>query len=246
MSKPKHVDLHQMFLSLQVNLLSELRANQAALKHPGAYGQATEIDWLTMFSNHLPHRYQAAKATVIDSRGGSSDEIDIVIYDRQYTPVLFQRSRQSCITAESVYAVFEVKSAFNKRTLDYTADKVASVRRLHRTSGAIHHAGGTFPPREPFTILGGILCTASLWKPAFGKPFEKAVLQGEADGRIDLGCVLESGAFEVHQDGRGHPEVETSSSSTGLIFFLIRLLHRLQSLATAPAIDFREYERSLR
>ncbi len=248
MSGPNAVDLKEMFLSLQEQLLAELRSNQTALRHPGAHGTATEIDWLNMLHNHLPRRYRVAKAKVIDARECSSDEIDIVIYDRQYTPLLFQRHQQRCITAESVYAVLEVRPTFNKRTLRYAADKAESVRRLHRTSGHIPHAGGTYKPRPPFQILSGVLCAKTGWKNAFGQPFEDALFSEAADSarQIDLGCVLDSGAFEFRTTDEGRPAVEVSPAATGLIFFLIHLFSRLQSLATVPAIDFREYEKCLK
>lgn len=60
-----------------------------------------------MLQKHLPHRYQADKAFVIDSNGESSDQIDVVVYDRQYTPLLYNHDGQMFVPAESVYAIFE-------------------------------------------------------------------------------------------------------------------------------------------
>ena len=42
---------------------------------------------------------------------------------------------------------FEAKQAINNNQVEYAQAKVATVRRLHRTSLPIPHAGGTFPPK---------------------------------------------------------------------------------------------------
>ncbi|MGA2458777.1 MAG: hypothetical protein ABSF85_14500, partial [Terriglobales bacterium] len=56
---------------------------------------------------------------------------------------------------ESVYAAFEAKQSINAEEVDYAQKKVASVRRLHRTSLEIPHAGGKYPAKTPQHILGG-------------------------------------------------------------------------------------------
>src|ERR1043166_2908901 len=41
--------------------------------------------------------------------------LDIVIYDRQYSPVIFARNREQYIPAESVLAAFEVKQNLSRQ-----------------------------------------------------------------------------------------------------------------------------------
>ena len=53
--------------------------------------------------------------------------------------------------------LFEAKQTINAPNVDYAQKKVASVRRLHRTSLPIPHTGGTYAPKTPAYILGGIL-----------------------------------------------------------------------------------------
>ena len=102
--------------------------------HPGTKGDASENAWLDLLSTYLPQRYQAAKAHVVDSRGTFSDQIDVVVYDRQYSPFIFRYEAQTIIPAESVYAVFEAKQTLNAEHVRYARAKVATVRQLHRTS----------------------------------------------------------------------------------------------------------------
>ena len=137
--------------------------------------------------NLLPKRYQVATAFVVDCQGVFSEQIDVVVFDRQYSPFTFNYQGQTIIPAESVYAVFEAKQAINADQVDYAQNKVASVRRLHRTSLSIPHAGGIYKPKQLIPILGGILTFESDWSPAFGKSLINALEGGDADGRLDQG-----------------------------------------------------------
>ena len=42
-----------------------------------------------------------------------SEQIDVVVFDRQYSPFIFNYEGQTIIPAESVYAVFEAKQTVN-------------------------------------------------------------------------------------------------------------------------------------
>ena len=140
-----------------------------------------------------------------------------------------------------MYAALEVKQNLSRDHVLYAGKKVASVRRLIRTSANIPYAGGVLPPRQPSSILGGFLAYQSDWSPGFGVPFTRALADLAADERLDLGCVLTEGAFEMTYSEQGRPAVQASPRDRSLVEFLFRLLRRLQEAATAPAIDFGAY-----
>lgn len=239
------VDLRKLFLRLQKGLATSLKTDREVIHHAPTKGAASERDWRAMLKTYLPKRYCVSEAFVIDSNGRRSDQIDLVIYDRQYSPFLFKHRGARYIPAESVYAVFEVKQQLDAETLKYAVEKAASVRALERTSVAITHAGGEHPPREPFPILSGLLCLESSWRPPFGKSLLKSIKASPAEGRLDLLCALKQGALEVRYPEKGKIEVTGSAPDTALIFFFLRLLERLQSLGTAPAMDLRKYGKVL-
>jgi Domain of unknown function (DUF6602) len=54
-----------------------------------------------------------ASAHVVDSGGKFSEQIDVVVYDRQYSPLIFEIEGEKVIPAESVYAAFEAKQTMN-------------------------------------------------------------------------------------------------------------------------------------
>jgi Domain of unknown function (DUF6602) len=136
---------------------SHLTAARDTFAHPGTKGDAAERVWLELLQTYLPARYRAEKAIVVDSKNAFSDQIDVVIFDRQYTPPIFSHAGQTIVPAESVYAAFETKQTINAGNVDYAQKKVASVRRLHRTSKPIPYAAGTYAAKQPGHILGGIL-----------------------------------------------------------------------------------------
>jgi len=206
--------------------------------HPTTKGDASERVWLELLQTYLPQRYQAAKAHVVDSRGVFSDQIDVVIFDRQYSPFIFNYQEQTIIPAESVYAVFEAKQSMNAEYVGYAQKKVASVRRLHRTSLPIPYAQGTYPPKPPIPILGGILTFESDWKPAFGKAFNDALNGGDANRRLDLGCVAAHGHFSFDKDTDTYDVVRGGKPATA---FLFRLISQLQFSGTVPMIDVQAY-----
>lgn len=238
-------NLRDLFLHLQTQLAARLQTSRAVIDHPSAKGTATEEGWRTMLEEYLPNRYCTSKAFVIDSDNRASNEIDLVVYDRQYSPFLFKQDGAVFIPAESVYAVFEVKQELTAETVRDAAEKAASVRSLHRTSVAITHAGGNYPPRSPFPLLAGLLCLESSWSPPFGEPLMRALEASPGEGRLDLVCALRDGSFEAVWPPEGGARLDLSAPDTALIFFFLRLLERLQGLGTVPAMDLRRYGRVL-
>lgn len=242
---PAKVDLKELFLGLQGDLLHHLELNRKINQHPVTKGDGSEINWLGMLKKHLPTRYHVEKAFVVDVNGEKSDQIDIVVFDRHYSPLLFTLDGAIYVPAESVYAVLEVKQSLNKEYINYAGQKVESVRRLHRTSAPIHQAGGTLAPKPLHKILAGILALDSDWTPALGAPLKRAMNSLPELQQLDLGCALQYGSFEVTYEGGRISELGISEKETALVFFFMRLLHRLQHIATVPAIDLEEYSKHL-
>ncbi|MDX6309883.1 MAG: hypothetical protein QOI06_2929 [Nocardioidaceae bacterium] len=233
------IDLYRIFAGQEEVLARDLQASKLA-GHPGVHGDGNEGLWLDLLRKRLPNRYTVSKAIVVDSAGGRSHQIDAVIHDRQYSPQVWERGEHNYVPAESVYAVFEIKPEINRDYVLYASSKIASVRRLSRTSSSFTWASGTHEGREDFVPLGGLLAGSCGWTSGLGAYFEDALADVEEDGRLDLGCVLGQGAFEIVD--RGTPnEFTTSSADRALVSFLLTLLGRLQGLGTAPAIDYSAY-----
>ena len=232
--------LRAAFLQKQRHLLAALEIIPELTEHGTTIGDDSEANWARMLREFLPARYGVAKGQVMDSLGAISDQIDLLVYDSQYTPLLAQASSGDLfVPAEAVYAVFEVKQEMTKSFMDYAGSKIASVRALHRTSVPIPHAGGTYDAKTPIPILGGLLTTRNGWADLEGRAAVEAIMRLSGSLRVDIGCALRSLSFDRPDDDLAQPEY--SDPGTTLLFFLFRLFNRLQKVGTVAAVDVDAY-----
>jgi len=230
--------LPDLLSGLHDDIQRRLETARKTFAHPVIKGDASEGIWLELLQQYLPERYRVEAAHVVDSEGKFSQQIDIVVFDRQYSPFIFHYEGQKVLPAESVYAVFEAKQTINASLVTYAHEKVLSVRKLHRTSLPIPHAGGMYPPKPLNPILGGILALESDWSPAMAKPLQRALGAGTGDDRLNLGCVTAHGYFYFDEEARRYRIEEGGKPATA---FLFRLISHLQSGATVPMIDIQAY-----
>jgi hypothetical protein len=230
--------LSHLLASLHEDIQQRLATVRKSFGHPGTKGDASESVWIEMLETYLPKRYQAASAHVVDSLGKFSQQIDVVVFDRQYSPFIFNYQGQTIIPAESVYAIFEAKQAANAEIVAYSQEKVASVRRLHRTSLPIPYAKGTYPAKPLIPILGGLLTFESDWNPALGTSFDRALLKDKGEGRLDIGCVAAHGHFFFDAASDRYQMVPEGKPATA---FLFKLISQLQFSGTVPMIDVEAY-----
>ena len=172
--------MSELWAGIQEQLRTDLGVGRRLARHPTAAGDDSEGLWLRLLQRHLPKRYRAERAFVLDSKGNVSDQIDIVVFDAQCSPYWAVREGYSYIPAECVYAVFEAKQEMSSETLEYASDKVAPVRRLHRTSVPIHHASGRYRPKLPFAILGGLSATSPSWNAVVQASWRTSVRPAQA------------------------------------------------------------------
>jgi hypothetical protein len=139
----------------------------------------------------------------------------------------------------------EAKQKLTHANIIYAGRKAASVRRLHRTSAPIVHAGGTYPvAREPFPIIAGIVSYTSSWTEPLGISLEKALRRLKQSQRLDFGVAADHGFFEARYEGAG-PTIKRFLKTRVLAAFMMRLLARLQGVGTVTAIDYTVYSKIL-
>ncbi len=237
------INIRDIFLGLQEQMRAKLSLNRKILTHPVAKGDATELEWIDMLSAYLPSRYRTDRAFVIDYEGSISEQIDIVIYDRHYSPFILKQNGATYIPAESVYAVIEVKPTLNPASIEYASKKAASVRRLKRTAASIVHAGGKIDtPKNPFNVLAGLLTIDGKCSPALETKLTKLI----PEKFLHFGCSLDHVSFWFKQQGGDNYSFKKSSQSEALIFFFLNLLSELQQLGTVSAIDMSSYIKALK
>jgi len=245
-------DLHGAYAAKEKELAARLGLGGQLTDHGTIVGTGTEHGWYGFLTGFLPRRYGVATGKVVDSRGHQSEQVDLIVYDAFYSPLLFIVGDATFVPAESVYAVFEVKQVLNKEHLDAAAAKAESVRRLYRTSALIPNQFGKKDLRKDLNdlpILAGILTSGSQWKTPYHDVLHSHLKVQSLDRSIDLGCALGNGSFDTERDlvsaGRALRELSVSVAGRSLSYFTMRLLHKLQQLGTVGAIDYKAYAEPL-
>jgi hypothetical protein len=224
-----------LFADFHAKIEREL-ATARKLGHPTDQGDASEQVWIDVLNHYLPRRYEARKGFVVDSRGTFSQQIDVIIHDRQYSPFVFSFKGTDVVPAESVYAIFEAKQELTADYVRYAMDKSASVRRLHRTSLAAPTIDGLSRPKLLHHIIGGVLSLSATWTPPLGETLLSHLQRETASNVLDLGCIADSGWF-VRREGA----FELHAVDKAATRFLFELIAQLQAIGTAPMLDIRAY-----
>ncbi|ADZ89954.1 DUF6602 domain-containing protein [Marinomonas mediterranea] len=230
--------LKDSFQREQELLESKLLFANQNITHNGERGEVNEKHFIEYLRSHLPKRYSVDSAIVVDSNGKTSNQIDIVVYDNQYTPTLFAQQDFCYVPAEAVYAVIEVKPEVNRDYIEYAQKQAYSVEALERTSIEITHAGGVYKPKPLFKIITGLIALKTGWQEGLASNSFKDAIQMPYTNqtRLDFVTSLQGGHFDCFEKGNEH-----YSQQNHLTFFLFRLLSQLQSLGTVPAVDWNKY-----
>jgi hypothetical protein len=227
----KKMNIKSMFKTKQAVLESKL---SILLDHPVTKGDHSESAWVDFFRSFLPNKYAVDKGFVFDAQGNVSDQIDIIIYDALYTPLIFcTDAGEKFVTAESVYAVFESKPTINKSTLEYANSKVSSVVALTRSSREMIIGGREVSPRELTHIIGGILAVDAS---------ETDILKMHLanNSYVDIGCAIKKTSFICDRDKNGI-DVKFSSSDESILAFFYIVLDYLYKLGTVAGLNIRDY-----
>ena len=119
-----------------------------ALQHHGARGGNREELLRDHLESRLPRRFQVGTGLIVDSRGQSSGQHDVVIADAMYTPVILPQAPNGVYPIDSIHCAIEVRSRVVKklsRDLSEMADRFVKLLRLDYGDGGIARYT---PPRE--------------------------------------------------------------------------------------------------
>ncbi len=221
------IDIKKLFSALDEEMRLKLSSKIDEIYHPTAKGNEVELNWIGLLRNYLPERYKVNNGFVVDHEGNISEQIDIIIYDRHFTPFIFRGENVVYIPAEGVYAVFEVKPKFDKENYDYAVKKLKSVNELKRTSASFVHIMGK-DKKELFEVIGGILTKENGSKDIYNNL--KAGSELAMVLCLDCGIKIVEEKIVVIQDG-----------APILAFFLLKLIEKLRALGSVPALDVDKY-----
>lgn len=240
--------LASLFKARQQVLQGGFAELRAASEHSAAKGDGFETAWRKVLTETLPGRYFVEKGFAYDTKGEISDEIDILILDRQYSPLFFNDSGRFVVPAESIYAAIEVKPTINAAHMQYASEKARSIRTLHRTTTPIPHMAGTAGPKDPHHIICGLIGESVDWTPPFGNPFAMSFDAEEPDGQLDFAMGLSAGCFwkrryliKSQEEYETNSEQIEFSGDLSLLTFSMILCEQLRLAGTVPALSYEAY-----
>ncbi|MBT2288286.1 hypothetical protein J7E73_03870 [Paenibacillus albidus] len=109
-AEPKIIQqIAQNYIHLEASITSQLR--MAAERHHVTSGTFREDIWRSLFEQIVPRKFSIEQSVfIIDSNGRVSKEVDLAIFDEQYTPYIFRHGRIKYIPIEAVAVVVQCKS----------------------------------------------------------------------------------------------------------------------------------------
>lgn len=124
---------------------------------PGLVGSAIENPVRNLLATVLPSDLSVGTGCVVDSYGGTSRQMDIVLYERDICPVyrVNDTPEATYYPCEGVVAVGEIKASIDGAKLDDAFGKIESVKALRRYWGE----GQPPPPAEKSYRNYGLVAT---------------------------------------------------------------------------------------
>ncbi|MBM7541839.1 DUF6602 domain-containing protein [Amphibacillus cookii] len=115
------------YKELERSIARQLQINS---QHSGTIGGFREEVWKSLFAQIIPKKFSIARSVfIIDSQGQVSAEVDLAIFDEQYTPYIFNYGELKYIPIEAVAAAIQCKStSFDKSDVEPWVDSINNLK----------------------------------------------------------------------------------------------------------------------
>lgn len=218
--------------------------------HPSAKGDAREELVRSFLAARVGNTFGVTKAEVVDSCGGTSPEIDAVIYDQSVAACLDVEGQRCVVRIETVAVAVEVRTQLTKQAISEKEPAIAKLHKLVRffnpamplmsllrtmrdptPTREMLNAG--LPAGKHFNEVPAV--TSALF--AFEGPDQDTAARYVQEHCFDVICVL--GKYTISKELRGSPFYGKpgcalwGEDDDALGAFLIRLEHDLQAFREA-------------
>jgi len=250
--------LEELMAGAARELTSSMQAARIAFEHNATKGASIEGAVRDFFAKHYPESIGVATGLVVDSKGNSSKQLDVILYDKLRTPVLYTDSQgqNRLIPSEGVIAAVEVKTRLALGDIPTIAESARTLKSLDRSAlyenadaYQMNAYGRSWPGHMPpmyFVVafegprLENVL--PALGKEHAGRPFHK---------RVDMMCILDRGLVMNWRAEPGRPEGlpspqtclagADSASQTLLLFHVLASRWILQASEARRPIALHNY-----
>lgn len=130
--------------------------------HGPTLGTFREEIWQDLFAKIIPKKFSIERSVfLIDSKGRTSSEVDLAIFDEMYTPYIFRKGKIKYIPIEAVAVAIQCKST----DFGGISDWAKSIKKLKTTGNSIARMATTVCVEPPKTQSSTrpimILCSIS-------------------------------------------------------------------------------------
>ncbi len=130
-----HRNLYREALSTAQRVISaEIAQARAVIQHSTETGGLVERVIRSHLLRLLPEKVGVSNGFVMDSSGGRSKQMDIILYDRLNTPRIFASDGAQVFPVEATYACGEIKTKMDSEKFRDSFKKCMSYKRLKRNA----------------------------------------------------------------------------------------------------------------
>jgi hypothetical protein len=235
-------------------------------KTPGLVGGARESLVRRKLQSILPARVGVATGCIIDSYGHTSNQADVILYEKDLCPVfsINEDSAATYIPCESAIAIGEIKSVLGTKELLDSVNKIASAKSLQRFANdatCFRHYGSVLvtqgsneqsfdPVNKPLDqMFGFVLCQSfALTTDTLLKNFKEACSKYSFDECPNMIVSLANGVIvftkngEIHESRIGANCIWSGKCIEGEMAFLISKLYRwINNGRTTDVLPYHRY-----
>lgn len=150
--------IYQNYCKMERAIVNELNFS---VNHGPTIGGFREEIWKSLFKDIIPKKFSIERSVfIIDSMGHVSNEVDLAIFDEQYTPYIFKYNTLKFIPIEAVAVVIECKSKNpDENTIEAWVNSIdvleTSNKSIARMAGQVVCNGSTSTQKatRPIKIL---------------------------------------------------------------------------------------------
>lgn len=222
-----------LFDDIANNMLQSFEGWDKHIPQDGEKGGVRERRVRDFLAKHLPSKYGVASGHIIDKRGATSLQEDIVIFDRFNCPVLEIDPYYQVFPCESVYATVEVKSTLDAGKIEECIEHTGQLRKLNR--GGLGHI-------ESFVFAYDSYESSEKPPPVWASDKFKEKASSEAGQRPMPSIVLcLKQQFMLHFGLAEDDYIVDALESGILLYYCDHLLSRISQVETSSPLLFTDY-----
>ena len=133
LSDSENTSIYRRVLSSAQNKLSaSIEQIRDSIPHSAEIGALIERQFRSQLEEVLPAKIGVSQGFVVDSIGGISRQMDIILYGKLNTPRIFASEGAQMFPVEATYACGEIKTTLDSSELEDSFKKCSSYKKLCR------------------------------------------------------------------------------------------------------------------